>query len=408
MKNDCRSVTEVWRFLGACAFYHIWIPHYAHVAEPLYGLLKKERKFEWMAEHTDSVRRMKEALTAAPTVRKGVYGNGIPIFVTVDTRPTAIGWLINQEGEDGERFPIWFGAKVLSERQRGYAQVKHELWGIISAMKADRDHLIGTEVVIETNCLPILGMVSGCAMPDLAMLRWIAYIKSLNPEIRHISGKDNAMADMLSRARYDDEHGMVSEDEEVGVDFFEAAHLTTERASTPSLNEFDESEYDGELLLIGRFLRTMTPATEWTREEANRIRKKAYRFFLRDGRIWKHPKKKNGVPLRVLVKEEEQKELLAAFHDSPWAGHRGTWATFEKLKEKYWWPGLYKDVHPFVTTCESCQMHSMVRHWDELHPTYPLTVHFKWMVDLVRMPLGVGQMRYLLLAREDLTNQVEG
>ena len=30
------------------------------------------------------------------------------------------------------------------------------------------------------------------------------------------------------------------------------------------------------------------------------------------------------------------------------------------------------------------------------------------MVDLVLMPMGVGQMKYLVLAREDLTNQVEG
>ena len=105
---------------------------------------------------------------------------------------------------------------------------------------------------------------------------------------------------------------------------------------------------------------------------------------------------------------EEREMLLTAYHESPWAGHRGTWATFEKLKEKYWWPGLYQDVHRFVTTCESCQMHSIVRHRDELHPTYPPTVHFKWMVDLVTMPMGVGQMRYLVLAREDLTNQVEG
>ena len=54
-------------------------------------------------------------------------------------------------------------------------------------------------------------MVSGCATPGLAMLRCIAYIKSLNLEIRHISGKDNTMADMLSRARFEDEDGMVSE-----------------------------------------------------------------------------------------------------------------------------------------------------------------------------------------------------
>jgi hypothetical protein len=56
------------------------------------------------------------------------------------------------------------------------------------------------------------------------------------------------MADMLSRARFDDEDDMVSEDEEVGVDFFEAAHLTTERGNTLTLHEFDEGGYDGEWL----------------------------------------------------------------------------------------------------------------------------------------------------------------
>ena len=51
---------------------------------------------------------------------------------------------------------------------------------------------------------------------------------------------------------------------------------------------------------------------------------------------------------------------------------------------------MYKSVHNFVSTCESCQIHSGVRHRDELHPTYPLTVHFKWMVYLVTMPMGEG------------------
>ena len=41
-------------------------------------------------------------------------------------------------------------------------------------VKVDIEYLIGTEVIIETDYLPILGMVSGCLTPDLAMLRWIA------------------------------------------------------------------------------------------------------------------------------------------------------------------------------------------------------------------------------------------
>ena len=96
--------------------------------------------------------------------------------------------------------------------------------------------MIETEVLIKTECLPFIGMVSGCATPDLAMLRWIAYMKSLNPEIRHISKKDNTMADMLSRERFGDENDMVSEDEEVGVDFFELAQVMAKGRSTPTLN----------------------------------------------------------------------------------------------------------------------------------------------------------------------------
>ena len=75
----------------------------------------------------------------------------------------------------------------------------------MSAVKVDKDYLIGSEVIIETDYFPILGMISRCATPDLAMLRWIVYIKSMNPEIRHIAEKKNAMADILSRARFEDQ-----------------------------------------------------------------------------------------------------------------------------------------------------------------------------------------------------------
>ena len=78
-------------------------------------MLKKGRKFEWRDEHTESVRKMKEALAVAPALRKVVYGKDTPIYVTIDTSPTGIGWVINQEDDNGTQFPIHFGAKVLSE-----------------------------------------------------------------------------------------------------------------------------------------------------------------------------------------------------------------------------------------------------------------------------------------------------
>ena len=105
------------KFWISCAFYHIWILHYPHVAEPLYGLLKKRNKFEWQEEHTNAIRKLKKLLLEAPTLRKADYTEGKLIYVTVDTSGTRIGWVIYQEGEDSPHYAIRFGAKVLSERQ---------------------------------------------------------------------------------------------------------------------------------------------------------------------------------------------------------------------------------------------------------------------------------------------------
>ena len=124
--------------------------------------------------------------------------------------------------------------------------------------------------------------------------------------------------------------------------------------------------------------------------------------------MWKHPKKRGDMPKRVISDLPTQQQVIKDLHQSLWAGHRGVWATFSKIKDRYWWKGMYKDIAKFVETCLVFQQFSNVRHRDGLHPTYPLSIHFKWVVDLVVMPVGVWKMRYIVLAREDLTNQVEG
>jgi len=63
-------------------------------------------------------------------------------------------------------------------------------------------------------------MITSCSTPDLAMLRWIAYIKSMDPEFKHIVRKDNPVVDILSRARYEDEEEMIDGEKDVGTNFY--------------------------------------------------------------------------------------------------------------------------------------------------------------------------------------------
>ena len=394
---DCRNASEVRRFLGACIFFRIWIPHFAHVADPLYGLLRKNAKFVWTDVHTAAMQQMKKALLSPPVLRPLRY-DGSPIIITVDSSPFAAGWAVGQDDEEGNRFAARYGAKIFTERQRLYAQVKRELWGAKIALKQDRDHLIGAYVRLETDCLPLLGMIANCDTPDIAMLRWIAFIRMFNPELVHIAGKDNPVADMLSRARY----AGSQEELEAKVSMHANVEEKLEKL------EFFEERYTGELLQIGRYLASLEKDPTWSEEAYSKIRKKSYHFMVREGLLWRHSKTKSGMLLRVVGKEEERRQVLQNLHDFEVAEHKGRDATYEKVRQLYWWPGMYVDVSTYVETCKVCQVYSKVKHRDGLNPTYPLALHYQWAVDLVAMPNGVRGAKFLVLAIEDLSSYSEG
>ncbi|KAL2622834.1 hypothetical protein R1flu_003039 [Riccia fluitans] len=312
--QDCTSVTEVRRFLGACVFYRIWIPHYAHITEPMYELLRKGKKFKWSIHQGEAMARLKQALVSSPTLRKIDYQCERHVIVMVDTSPIAIGWAVGQDDIDGCRFATRFGARVLSPRQHDYPQVKRELWGVVIALKTERNYLIGADVVLETDCLPLLGMIANYSIPDIAILRWIAYIKTLNPELRHIAGKDNPVADMLSRARYTDEDDLVVKDDDQGS-WVLSIGITSSKKEGEDSQLFREEYYTGKLRDIGR----------------------------------------------VVDDQVTKEKILQEFHDTLWVGHRGIWATYMKIKERYWWKGLYQDVAGFVGSCMECQMQSKLK-----------------------------------------------
>ena len=90
----CSNTTEVRRFLGACVFYQIWIPHFAHILEALYKLLRKKSKFLWKHEEDLAMEELKKILRSPQVLKQVEYNSGRPVIVTVDTSPIAIGWAV--------------------------------------------------------------------------------------------------------------------------------------------------------------------------------------------------------------------------------------------------------------------------------------------------------------------------
>lgn len=72
-------------------------------------------------------------------------------------------------------------------------------------------------VVIETNYLPLFGMITNYTTLDITMLRWITYMKSLNPKFRHVAKKDSLIADMLSWIKYNRKDEIIDDIDDVGT-----------------------------------------------------------------------------------------------------------------------------------------------------------------------------------------------
>lgn len=52
-------------------------------------------------------------------------------------------------------------------------------------------------------------------------------------------------------------------------------------------------------------------------------------------------------------------KLISLRHDTPFAGQFMKEKTVHLIWQSYWWPGMTKDVHSLVQTCDFCQRHHL-------------------------------------------------
>ena len=51
---------------------------------------------------------------------------------------------------------------------------------------------------------------------------------------------------------------------------------------------------------------------------------------------------------QFIVRHHKREEAIQTFHDLPTAGHRGVTQTYDKIREKLWWPKL-KEGYPYTS-----------------------------------------------------------
>jgi hypothetical protein len=118
-----------------------------------------------------------------------------------------LGAVITHEGK-----PLAFYSRKLNSAQTRYTTGEQELLSIVETLKEFRDILLGQQVIIHTDHLNILyGKLS-----NDRITRWILLLEEYGRKYVHIAGKNNIVADALSRLEKDEDEKL-SETEKVFV-----------------------------------------------------------------------------------------------------------------------------------------------------------------------------------------------
>ena len=188
-------------FLGAANFFHTHIPNYASWASSLYectatGFSWKEAT--WTKDYRALFDLFKTAIEASVTLHFPDYS--LPWIIRSDSSDHAVGAVLFQEHSSSPdtvvHQPIAFASHKYSGAAVNWDTFKQEAYALYYAVTQFGYYLRGKEFVVETDHRNLVWIQSSLVP---IIVRWRVLLQSYNFQIRHIPGKDNTVADWLSR-----------------------------------------------------------------------------------------------------------------------------------------------------------------------------------------------------------------
>ncbi|UYV84686.1 hypothetical protein LAZ67_X003094 [Cordylochernes scorpioides] len=317
-----RSLKEVRSFLGLSSYYRRFIPNYAHVAQPLNDLLKKDSAFNWNQEEQNAF----EAL------------------------------------------------KTLNKAEKNYSTTERECLAIIWAINKFRPYVFGQPFTIVTDHHSLCWLTN-LKDPCGRLARWALRLQEFDVTVVYKSGRKHQDADCLSRSPLE-----YSEDMEEDI------------PSIVTLQNFSEEQMNDQALS----------------KIADQLQSTPNNTFVKiDNTLYRKNYDPMGKPWLLVVPRHLRQELLKNFHDSPTAGHLGFTKTYDRIRKKYYWPGMYRTVRKYVAHCSDYQRrkHKPQLPSGHLQPIPVPEVAFEKVgMDLLgRFPTSEGGNRWIIVCTDYLT-----
>lgn len=319
-----KIVCELRRFLGVINFYRRFIPNAAAHQATLHLMCKNCKKtdrtpLQWQPEAIAAFEQCKHDLANATLLVHP--STSAPIALTVDASNTAMGAVVEQF-ENNMWKPLSFFSKKFNSAQLNYSTYDRELLAIYSAIKYFQYILEGKAFKIFTDHKPLVfafQQKSDKASPR--QIRHLDYIAQFSTHIVHISGKNNIVADTLSRI------SSINTPEPIDYESFREQQLTD-----PELQQILKNPNSTSLNL---------------RQCAFSDHSTLVYCDVSNDKV------------RPFVPFNYRRHIFQRFHN---LSHPGIKATNKLISSRFVWPSINKDIRDWTRACINCQKSKIHKH----------------------------------------------
>ncbi|GFX39158.1 transposon Tf2-9 polyprotein [Trichonephila clavipes] len=301
-----------------------FIKGFCYLAEPLHSLLKSGVEFHWGPEEVEAFNSLKKALTSDPVL--GMYDERASTEIHTDASGYGIGAVLVQIQNNVEKV-IAYASRTLTKAEKNYSTTERECLAIVWATNKFRPYIFGKHFTVVTDHHSLCWLMN-LKDPSGRLARWALRLQEHDFDVKYKTGKKHSDADALSR-------NPVEEETETPDKFL---------AVTTSMNLAVEQKKDQDLEKL-KLLSNSSKNEEFRFIDGILCRKN----FDPDGKLW----------LPVIPKHLRA-DILRHFHDAPTAGHLGFAKTYDRIRKRFYWPGMYRNVVRYVMHCRECQRRKSV------------------------------------------------
>ena len=346
------SRREVQQFLGLANYYRRFVKDFAAIAKPLHRLTEKTAKFEWTNECQTAFEEIRHRLVTAPILAFPDYKR--EFILDTDASDTGIGAVLSQVQEDGSERVIAYASRVLTKPERRYCVTRRELLAVVNFVQHFRPYLLGRHFLLRTYH-GSLTWLSNFREPEGQLARWLERLQEYDFTIAHRPGRKHQNADTLSRQPCN-QCGRENHFDNTVIAAEQQTTILTEKSPAELRKiQLDDGPVGFMLKAVEKGERPNSDDVRGQGPDAQRLNQLWSKLLVKNGILKRKYVDTNGTSCLQLIAPRAIREvILQELHAGELGGHLGEDKTLNKIKQRFYWPGMQKDVERWCHTCEAC------------------------------------------------------